>query len=106
MEGVDMAILAGDINSKISMKKDYIDNIDDVKGRNVMDDITNQMFIDFFLESRMCVLNSTFEPWQDGFTSIPNEGISVVHYIVTRIEDMDKIKDFRVETCTSIIQKI
>ena len=46
----------------------------------------------------MCVLNGRFEPQKDGFTSISNKGTAVIEYIVTRIEDMGKIRDFCVET--------
>ena len=48
------------------------------------------------------MLNGRFDHMLDGFTSVSTRGTAVVDYIVTRVEDMNKVKSFNVEICSQI----
>ncbi len=82
----DVVYLVGDVNSRIGLKKDYVQNIDNIPLRNVIDHTSNkhgEEFIDFLLESKMCILNGRICPENDNFTCVKTNGTSVVDYICT-----------------------
>ena len=75
-----MILFAGDVNWCFGNKKDYIDNVDDLRDRHILDANTNQhgqAFIDYLLETKMCILNGRFNKDHDGFTSISSKGTAV-----------------------------
>ena len=105
---VDLILLAGDLNSRIGDKRDCIEEIDHIKSRNIIDTNVNnhgQAFIDFLIESRMCILNGRFEPQHDGYTSISTKGTAVVDFIATRVDDFSMVSEFKVVSCSDIVQQ-
>ncbi len=66
--------------------KDYIQNIDNIPLRKVIDHTSYkhvEEFIDFLLERKMCILNGRICPENDNFTCIRTNGSSVVDCICT-----------------------
>ena len=98
--------MCGDFNSRIGMMKDYSE-FDSIRGRNIIDKTTNQhgkSFIEFFNESKMCVLNGRFDPNDDNFTCISGRGKSVVDYICVPHEVLKLVKSFKVISAKSIVE--
>ena len=60
-------------------------------------------FIDFLNESNFCVLKGRFE--NDNFTSVSTKGKVVVHYICIPHDAFGNIKQFEVQTASSIVDK-
>lgn len=56
----DAIYLVRDVNSRLGTLTDYIDGIDDISERAVLDNIKNkhgEVYQDFLIEAKMCVLN-------------------------------------------------
>ncbi len=73
----NLVLLAGDFNSRIGDKLDYIDGVDDVPPRSAIDDVVNdhgKSLINFMLQTNTCVLNSRVCPLEDNYTSISHCG--------------------------------
>ncbi len=80
----DAVYILGDVNSRIGDKIDFVSSIDHIQDRHVTDTITNshgEVFLDFWLESKMCVTNGRICPENNNFTHVHTTGISVVNYI-------------------------
>ncbi len=61
----DAVFAIGDVNSRIGSKQDFVQNIDNIFLRVVKDNTSNkhgEEFIDFLLESIMCILNAECVP--------------------------------------------
>ncbi len=85
----DVIYLAGDVNSRIGSKKDYIQNIHNIPLQKVIDYTSNkhaQQFIDFLLESKMCILNGRICPENDNFTCVRTNGSSIMFIIMKWID--------------------
>lgn len=92
--------ICGDFNSRISNMTDYIEGVDDVPDREVID-FTHNMYgykmIDFLLGSNCCVLNGRQDVCiQDDFTSVSTKGLSVVDYCMVPYEALPLYNDFKV----------
>ena len=99
-------LLCGDFNARIGHKTDYIESIGH---RSVIDETSNTQgdtFIDFLRDSCCCILNGRFDPDLDNYTCVSTRGVSVVNYIVCDETTLHMISDFRVETMTSIVEKL
>ncbi len=95
----DAVFVVGDVNSRSVSKQDFVQNIDNISPRVVQDNISNkhgEEFIDFILESKMCILNGRVCPENDNFTSVRTLGRSVVDYICTFHDNLSNCKFFKV----------
>ena len=105
---VDMVVICGDLNARIGQLKDCIADIDNIPNRVVIDQVKNkhgESFIDFLIESRMCILNGRLNPLSDGYTSVSTKGSAVVDYIAVCHDNFSNCNSFCVESCTEIISK-
>ena len=72
-------IICGDFNARIGCESDYIEGVDDVKLRGVIDETLNSYgdhLLDFLINCSLCILNGRLG-FQD-FTHVTKRGRSVV----------------------------
>ena len=103
----DVILLCGDFNSRIGNKCDNMDH-DNVPHRETIDLTTNRngdIFIDFLIASKMCVLNGRGDNTRDNFTFINTRGKSVVDFMCVRHNEIDKFVNFSVSTMSELISK-
>ena len=103
---VDMTVIAGDLNGRVGNMKDFIDTVDMIPEREILDTGSNlhgQALIEFLLESQCCLLNGRFKPEQNAFTNITGKGSSVVDYMIVPHVNFKNCTSFSVETCSDII---
>ena len=104
----DATYLCGDLNSRISDVKDYIE-ADDIPDRTAIDMCLNkhgQSFVDFLKDSKCCVLNGRLNSKNDNFTSISVRGRAVVDYIFTPHADLKTCLDFCVYTPSELVDGV
>lgn len=77
---VDMFYICGDFNSRCADKLDYVDGVDNIPGRRVVDHRTNgygDLLCEFLISANCCMLNGRTEAGSD-FTLVSANGQSVV----------------------------
>ena len=105
-DDVDNHVLLGDLNARIGKGKDYIEDIDELPKRKVLDENTNKhgsSLLEFLHESRMCVLNGRDK--LDDYTSVSVKGASVVDYIMVPVTQFSSFSEFKVDSCLNMIEK-
>ncbi len=102
----DAVFVIGDVNSRIGSKQDFMQNIDNISPRVVKDNTSNkhgEEFIDFLLESKMCILNCRMCPENDNVTCVKTLGRSVVDYICTFHDNLGNCKFFKVHLTRQLL---
>ena len=97
--------MAGDLNGRIATLSDTTD-IDDIRPRHVLDECKaghGESLIEFLIDSKQCVLNGRFDVINNNFTCIPHKGKSVVDYIITPHDCLNKCSNFKVITSNDAI---
>ena len=87
--------ITGDFNARMGNMKDYVEDLDEIPPRTVLDENQNEhgkLFNDFLLQSKMCVLDGRIDPLKDSYTSISHKGRSVVDYLVTQYNCIDNVR--------------
>ena len=98
----------GDINARLGCKQDYIAEIDDVTERVVLDKTSNKhgdVFYEFLLENKMCVVNSRITTEFDNYTCVSSKGRSVVDYFAVPIGCLNNCIKCEVKTARSLINE-
>ena len=86
---VDCYFVCGDINGRTGSLNDYINGVDELPPRVCIDAVKNphgESFVDFLLESEMCITNGRVTPEFDEFTSVSTKGRAVIDYIAVSQE--------------------
>ena len=97
-------IVLGDFNARCGDEVDYIEGVDDIPPREIIDDKLNpygQLLIDFLVDCNLCMINGRLG--ESNFTNINVNGSSVVDYIIVPHEQLQKYEDFNVHTMSSFI---
>ncbi len=97
------------IHSRIGSKKDYVQNIDNIPLRKLIDHTSNkhgEEFIDLLLESKMCILNGRICPENDNFTCVRTNGPSVVDYICTFYNNLTDCTFFKVHLVRQFLDSL
>ena len=90
-------ILCGDFNARLGSEPDYIEGVDAVIPREIIDTLTNiycDMLSYFLIDCNLCMLNGRLG--QNDFTHISTRGKSVVDYVFVPHEHVSNFCDFRV----------
>ncbi len=93
------------MNSRIGKCSAYIENIDNLPDRVILDDTPNNhghSFIDYMLKNKLAVINGRICPLNNNWTCISIKGKSVVDYFVTPQKNIDNVTDFRVHTVSEL----
>ena len=109
IEDLDITIVKGDLNARIGKHKDFIEDLDEIPEREVLDTNNNRHgveFIEFLHECRFCVLNGRGLGNQNDYTSVSTKGSAVVDYIAVPINDLKLFSNFKVEACADIVDKL
>ena len=91
--------LCGDFNSRCGSEADFIQGVDTVPERQVVDFTENSygsLFIDFLINTNMCMLNGRNDGVND-FTYFGHMGQSVVDYVVMPYESLEQFSNLNVK---------
>ena len=100
----DFNARCGNINARCGDIQDFIDEVDNVQIRNVIDDVSNRngdLLIEFLVDCNMCMLNG--RTGSHDFTNISSKGKSVVDYVLTPHEQICDFVDFHVHTMSNVV---
>ena len=104
---VDCVFICTDTNGRTGGLGDYVSAVDhDIPTRVLIDNEKNkhgESFVDFMLESKMCIVNGRVTAENDGFTS---KGRSVVDYICVPHECVTNCVHFGVHNTKDLITKL
>ena len=95
----------GDLNSRCGDLKDYIEGVDVLNERDVIDFQVNKyghFLVDFLINSNFCMLNGRQNSKND-FTSVSTKGASVVDYCFVSHSELHMFKDFRVYRASELV---
>ena len=98
--------ICGDFNSRCGEASDYIEGVDDVTERNVLDNISNHygdLLLNFLIDCNFCMLNGRTEG-SNNFTHVSHRGRSVVDYVLVPHEQMIDVKSMNVCLMSEIIE--
>ncbi|MEW8548010.1 MAG: endonuclease/exonuclease/phosphatase family protein, partial [Candidatus Thiodiazotropha sp.] len=97
-------LICGDFNARCGDECDFIEGVDPIPPRNVLDEHCNAhgyQFIDFLVDCNLCMVNGRVG--RDNFTCISPLGKSVVDYVLIPQENLNKCLDFEVLTMSELI---
>lgn len=97
-------VICGDFNARCGDECDFIEGVDPVPPRTVLDEKCNAygyQFIDFLVDCNLCMVNGRVG--RDNFTCISPLGKSVVDYVLIPQENLSKCRDFDVLTMSELI---
>ena len=103
---LDAMYFCGDVNSRIGGQLDCLNEVDNIPIRHSIDDCVNrhgEAFLEFLLDSKMCVLNGRINPLDDNFTSISTKGRAVVDYMAVPFDCLGTCLDFKVLPSSKLI---
>jgi len=95
--------ICGDFNSRVGSESDFVEGVDCIPDREVIDTTHNSygtQFIDFLTECNLCMLNGRVG--RQDFTYIKN-GSSVVDYVITAHEQLNRFSNFDVIKMSSLV---
>ena len=95
-----------DFNSRCGDLKDYIEGVDAIGNREVIDFQVNSyghILLDFLINSNFCIFVCGRNSNKNDFTSVSTKGSSVVDYCLVSHAVLDKFSDFYVYTASELI---
>lgn len=89
--------ICGDLNSRVGDDSDYIEGVDQVRPRDILDFTSNangDLLIDFLVDCGLCMINGRLGV--NDFTHVSHRGKSVVDYVLTPYEQLLNVQSFEV----------
>ena len=119
----DFIILGGDLNARIGTDQDFLQDIDEISPRQLLDLVKNSHgtdFINFLLEAKMCTINgripakgqkqvtsnNVVSNTGDNYTSISSKGKAIVDYLFTAHSNIRQVNCCNVLTITDLCNKL
>ena len=99
--------VCGDFNSRVGDDAEYIEGVDDVAPRTVIDHVSNSngdLLIDFLTDCGLCMINGRIG--HNDYTHVSHRGKSVVDFVFVPYEQLIHVLDFRVTLMTDLINDI
>ncbi len=96
--------ICGDFNARVADDTDYIEGVDMIPPRTVIDDGSNKygsLLIDFLVDCNMCMING--RNGTNEFTHVSHRGRSVVDYILVPHEQLSLYDEFYVHKMTELV---
>ena len=103
----DQIYICGDFNGRIGELDDSIQGLDNLPKRHCLDKTVQghgEALIGFMNDVKLCTLNGRVNPENDNYTCISSKGLSVVDYIMTPHDVLDKCVYFKVYTVTELAE--
>ena len=103
----NLTILCEDYKARIGNRKDYIDTIEHLRERTVIDNTVNDhgiSLINFLLQSNTCIVNGRCNPLENSYTSVSHRGRAAVDYFIVSNENFRNITNFRVTQIADLLQ--
>ena len=100
-------IICGDFNSRIGEESDYIEGVDNIPIRQVIDTTSNKYgdhLLDFLVDCNMCIVNGRVG--SNDFTHVSHRGCSVVDYVIVQHEQLLASAHFSVHTMSNVINNL
>jgi len=97
--------ICGDFNSRVGNLCDFIEGIDHIQDREVIDHKINSygdMLIELLVSSNCCMVNG--RKGQNDFTSVSVKGKAVVDYCISSHEGIENISDFSVTGAKDVFE--
>ena len=88
-QSLGVLCICGDFNGRCGDIMDFVEGVDDIPVRNVIDETVNyngEQLIDMLINCNMCMLNGRSN--QNNFTSISTKGRAVVDYVLVFHEQL------------------
>ena len=99
--------ICGDLNSRCADFSDFIEGVDELPERHVVDFHHNSygtIFCDFLIDVNCCILNGRNSLHND-YTFISTRGCSVVDYCIAPYEQLERFTDFYVHRATELVRQ-
>ena len=106
-QNIGKLYICGDFNARCGDIQDFIEGVDNVQKRHVIDDVSNRngdLPIEFLVDCNMCMLNG--RTGSHDFTNISSKGKSVVDYVLTPYEQICDVVDFRVHAMSDVVTRL
>ncbi|CAC5399804.1 unnamed protein product [Mytilus coruscus] len=106
-QSIGNIVICGDFNSRCGNKSDYIEGVDEISPRSVIDmneNYNGDLFIDFLTNINFAMLNGRIGI--NDFTYISPQGKSVVDYMCVPHEQFNDFLDFKVLKMIDIINQV
>ena len=100
--------IMGDFNSRCGNRPDFIEGVDSVPHREVIDFVQNnygEMFIEFLLSANCAIINGR-NCLNNDFTSFTHKGQAVVDYVVAPYEYVCEVNNLQVIPPLDLITKL
>ena len=104
----DNVFVAGDFNVRNGNRLDFIERMDLHNKCHVLDKTINSYcdsFLEFIKDIKMCIVNGRVTPEFDNFTCFNRNGCSIVDYIITDYDSLNKCKKCKVFSVNEIINE-
>ena len=105
----DCKILCGDFNARIGDMKDFVEGVDNITDRTHIDYVKGghyKDFIDFLIESKMCIVNGRINSELQNFTSVSKKGSSVIDYMCVSNDDLKNCEKFIVHPVIKLLNEL
>ena len=99
--------ICADFNSRVGDASEFIEGVDDVIPRDVVDHVSNtngDLLIDFLVDSGICMVNGRVG--HNDFTHVSHRGKSVVDYVCVPYEQLPFVTDFHVHLMSDIVNAL
>ena len=96
--------ICGDFNARCGDATDFIEGVDQLPQRTVLDCTNNaysDVFIDFLINVNCCIVNGR-NSVKDDFTYVSTRGSSVVDYCLVPYENLKSISNFSVKRASTL----
>ncbi|CAG2193413.1 unnamed protein product [Mytilus edulis] len=106
-QNIGKLYICGDFNSRCGDAQDFIEGVDNVQIREIVDSVSNRngdLLIEFLVDCNMCMVNGRIGS-QD-FTHIKGTGKSVVDYVLTPHEQLNEVINFKVNTMSDLVTEL
>ena len=99
--------ICGDFNSRCGEASDYVEGVDDVRERDVIDVTSNHygdLLLNFLVDCNFCMINGRVKGKND-FTHVSHRGRSVVDYVLVPHEQLRDVTSMNISLMTETIER-
>ena len=107
-QNMGIVCISGDFNGRIGKLPDYIEGVDSLPKRTVLDYANNKhgdVLLEFLIRANLCVLNGRNSVCDD-YTYVSSKGASVVDYSIVMHEQLELFNGFKVTRAREVVSKI